>query len=185
MIQTVINQFEEQAREHKAIQSFTYTLDIDHAVTGNEIYPMLWLEAPIYVRTSRNETLTLEANFQILFREDKSYQNRVKHQDLAFMIGLNIIERIKRDKKKLTITSFSFVSIEQSSNNDTNGGRFTLFIDFTNIANLCDIDLHFDKDKELAKKENVNLDLKVPDGCTFYSKERQKIDLTLSSEFLG
>ena len=88
MIESIINIFRQQAREHKLIKAFYYGRNYELG-SGKEAYPLFWLEDPLR-GNNRNNTFSNSVSFSILFLPQS--EESVSHlQNLAFSTGLNII----------------------------------------------------------------------------------------------
>lgn len=147
MINSIVNTFREQARCHKAIKAFYYNRNYETG-SGNEVHPLFWLEDPI-TGTNQGNIFTGSANFSILFIPQ--HENDVlKLQNLAFSIGLNILERIKQDKNSPIniLPSWSYITLRNYYDNDTCGCRFSIDFNQLNMQNLCLIDEQFDSGKQ-------------------------------------
>lgn len=177
MINSIIDMFRRQAREHKAIRSFYYNRNYEIG-SGNEAHPLFWLEDPITGRNHAN-TFTNTVNFSILFipKDDGEVANL---QNLAFSIGLNIVERIKLDDSLpvSVLPSWSYLTLRNYYDNNACGCRFTVEFVQRNMQNLCLIDEQFDsqKDFEIAKPLN-DFDLKTSNTCETFTNKLPVFDL--------
>lgn len=145
MINSIVNTFREQARCHKTIKSFCYNRNYELG-GGNENHPLMWLEDPI-VGSNRGNIFTNAANFSVLFiPEDDS--DVLKLQNLAFSIGLNILERIKQDKNSIVsvLPNWSYILLRDYYDNNACGCRFSVDINLLNMQNLCLINDQFSDD---------------------------------------
>lgn len=144
MISSLIDIFCTQAREHKLITSFFYNRSYEQG-SGREAHPLLWLEDPIYGRNEGNVFVN-SVNFSILFVPSDE-DSVADLQNLAFSVGLNIIERIKDQDNGLSVRpDWSFVTLRDYYDNGACGCRFTVNLIQPNMQNLCLIDEQFDAD---------------------------------------
>ncbi|NDW19320.1 hypothetical protein D0T53_10405 [Dysgonomonas sp. 216] len=146
MIQSVINIFRQQAREHKLIKSFCYNRNYELG-NGNENHPLFWLEDPILGRNQSNLFVN-SVNFSILFVPSDE-DDILSLQNLAFSTGLNILERIKLENTNVGILpTWTFLTLRDYYDNNACGCRFS--VDFTqlNMQNLCLIGEQFDENKQ-------------------------------------
>ena len=128
MIESVVNLFKEQAREHKSIKSFYYNRNYELG-NGNESHPVFWLEDPIVGRNQSN-LFIVSVNFSILFWPD-SNNEILKLQDLSFSVGLNILERIKIKEKEIGVMpTWTYVTIRDYYDNNACGCRFSADLTF-------------------------------------------------------
>jgi len=182
MINSIITIFREQARSHKAIHSFYYNRSYELG-SGNEDFPLFWLEDPVTGR-NRSNLFVNSVNFSILFipKEESDILNL---QNLAFSTGLNIIERIKRDKDSgiSILPTWSYITLRDYYDNNACGCRFS--VDFTqlNMQNLCLIDEQFDDSKDFSKKEVLSgFDIAPSNGYEVFSNKLPVFDLKTSKE---
>jgi len=152
MIESIIDIFRTQAREHKTIAAFYYNRNYELG-SGKEAHPLFWLEEPLTGR-NRDNIFTNSVNFSILFVPVT--EESVCHlQNLAFSIGLNIIERIKKNPS-LDISirpDWTYTTLRNYYDNNTCGCRFSVNFAQVNMQNLCLIEEQFDEEK---KFENVS-----------------------------
>lgn len=155
MINSIVDIFREQARCHKSIQSFYYNRNFELG-SGNEAHPMLWLEDPITGRNQSNLFVN-SVNFSVLFIPDNN-NDELKLQNLAFSVGLNIIERIKHQQSdKLTILpDWTYITLRNYYDNNACGCRFSVNFNQLNMQNLCLIDEQFDNNLAFHKTDSVN-----------------------------
>lgn len=168
MIKSIVNTFFEQARCHKSIKSFYYNRTCELGV-GNELHPLFWLEDPI-MGSNRGNIFSGTVNFSVLFVPDNN--NAILHfQDLAFSIGLNIIERIKQDEESCIriLPSWTYITLRDYYDNDACGCRFSVDFTHLNMQNLCLIDEQFDETKNFETKKILN-DFDVNSAEVFASK---------------
>lgn len=155
MIQNIIDVFKTQAREHKTIKAFYYNRNYEKG-SGKDMYPLFWLEDPIYGQ-NRNNLFVNSVNFCILFIPNEE-MNVVDCQKLAFSIGLNMIERIKKYSNESGIEilpDWDYMTLRDYYDDDAAGCRFSLNFHQLNMQNLCLIDEQFDIDKEFESSSNL------------------------------
>lgn len=177
MIKSVINTFREQARSHKSIQSFYYNRTYELG-SGNENYPLFWLEDPL-TGQNRGNIFSGTVNFSVLFIPDNK-QQILHYQNLAFSIGLNIIERIKQNESApIKIQpSWTYITLREYYDNDACGCRFSVDFTHPNMQNLCLIDEQFDDSKEFDTRTTlIHFDLTGNDGQEVYSTKLPVFDL--------
>lgn len=147
--------FRRQAREHKTIKAFYYDRNYELG-SGKEKYPLFWLEDPVVGRNQEN-VFTNTANFSILFLPAKD-KSTAELQSLAFSIGLNILERIKRDRANGVSLrpDWTFTTLQDYYDDNACGCRFTVNMTQVNMQNLCLIDEQFDEDKTFEMDSLLN-----------------------------
>jgi len=176
MINSIVNTFREQARCHKAIRSFYYNRNYETG-SGNENHPLFWLEDPIGGRNKDNIFIN-SVNFSILIIPAHG-DEIVTLQNLAFSIGLNIIERIKQNKSQeiKILPSWSYMLLRDYYDNDACGCRFSVDFSQLNMLNLCLIDEQFSDDNNFDKNEAF--DLNLPEGPEIYKDKLPVFDLKI------
>ena len=155
MIESIINILRTQARQHKTIRAFYYNRNYELG-NGKEAHPLFWLEDPLIGRNQDN-IFTNSVNFSILFLPVT--EESVSHlQNLAFSIGLNIIERIKKNPS-LGISirpDWTYTTLKNYYDNNACGCRFSVNFTQVNMQNLCLIDEQFDEEKEFENLSSLS-----------------------------
>ncbi len=180
MINSIIEMFRRQAREHKTIRSFYYNRNYELG-SGNEAHPLFWLEDPLMGRNNAN-TFANTVNFSILFipKDDMEIANL---QNMAFSIGLNILERIKHDEtiSVSIVPSWSCLTLRNYYDNNACGCRFTVELIQRNMQNLCLIEEQFDCEKEFeVSKPLNNFDVKTSGTFETFVNKLPVFDLKTS-----
>lgn len=180
MIDSIIDLFRTQAREHKSIKSFYYNRNYELG-SGNEQHPLFWLEDPLMGRNQDN-TFVSTVNFSILFIPTLDLDIEPL-QNLAFSAGLNIIERIKlneRDKVSV-LPSWSFITLRDYYDNNSCGCRFTVDLLQRNMQNLCLIEDQFDVLKQLSDSSILpSFEVSVAQNCETFVNKLPVFDLKTS-----
>ena len=180
MLTDIISIFRTQAREHKSIKAFYYNRNYELG-SGNEQHPLLWLEDPIGGRNANN-IFTNSVNFSVLFLPNE--QHDVPYlQNMAFSIGLNIIERIKKYRNDLGISivpGWSYMTLRDYYDNNSCGCRFSVEFTQANMQNLCLIDDQFDEDKVFDTENYLpRFDIAPANGCETFVNKLPQFDLKL------
>jgi len=177
MITTIINIFRKQAREHKAIKAFYYNRNYELG-SGKDKYPLFWLECPINGKNQDN-TFSNSVNFSILFTPDKD-KSIEELQNLAFSMGLNIIERIKQDRDSdiSILPNWSYTTLRNYYDDSAIGCRFSVNFTQRNLQNLCLIDEQFDAGKEFdASSPLKDITTDPASNCEIFVSKFPKFDL--------
>lgn len=181
MINSIIELFRNQAREHKAIRSFYYNRNFELG-SGNELHPVFWLEDPISGRNQQH-VFTNTVNFSVLFIP-KDEAETIQYQNLAFSIGLNILERIKADENipVTVLPTWTYLTLRNYYDNNACGCRFSVDLVQRNMQNLCLIEEQFDSDKEFEEKDILNrFDINISKGgCETFVNKLPVFDLKTS-----
>lgn len=177
MIKNIVDLFRCQAREHKVIQSFYYNRNYELGA-GNEKHPLLWLEDPVMGHNQQNVFVNT-LNFSILFIPQEG-ANIIDLQNLAFSVGLNILERIKQntDNEVSVLPDWSYITLRNYYDNNACGCRFTINLIQRNMQDLCLIEEQFDIDKQIEENKALNdFDINVSGGCETFVKKLPVFDL--------
>lgn len=177
MITGIIDIFRNQAREHKAIKAFYYNRNYEIG-SGKDIYPLFWLEDPLYGR-NRDNIFTNSVNFSILF-VPKDKEDISSLQNLAFSIGLNIIERIKQNKEiGISITpDWTYTTLRNYYDDNAAGCRFSVNFIQRNMQDLCLIDEQFDPDKQFEQNNYLpEYNITPANNCDVFTNKFPVFDL--------
>lgn len=177
MITGIIDIFRNQAREHKAIKAFYYNRNYELG-SGKDVYPLFWLEDPINGRNQDN-TFTNSINFSILF-VPKDNESVSSVQNVAFSIGLNIIERIKNNNTiEISIKpDWTYTTLREYYDDNAAGCRFSVNFTQKNMQNLCLIDEQFDPDKQFEVDNNLpDFDISPANNCDVFTNKFPVFDL--------
>jgi hypothetical protein len=177
MINSIIDLFRCQAREHKTIRSFYYNRNYELG-TGNEKHPLLWLEDPITGRNQQNVFVNT-VNFSVLFVPNEN-DNITDLQNLAFSTGLNILERIKLNSENQVsvLPDWSYMTLRNYYDNNACGCRFTVNLIQRNMQDLCLIEEQFDANKQLEENSFLNnFEITLSHGCETFVKKLPVFDL--------
>ncbi len=147
MVKSIIDIFRTQARQHKTIRAFYYNRSYELG-SGKETHPLFWLEDPVTGRNQDN-VFTNSVNFSVLFLPTTE-ESVSRLQNLAFSIGLNILERIKKNQSSgISIRpDWTYTTLRNYYDNNACGCRFSVNFTMVNMQNLCLIDEQFDDEKE-------------------------------------
>jgi len=177
MITGIIDIFRNQAREHKAIKAFYYNKNYEIG-SGKDIYPLIWLEDPVNGRNQDN-IFTNSVNFSILFvPKDKEVISDL--QNLAFSIGLNIIERIKKNKEiEINIRpDWTYTTLRHYYDDNATGCRFSVNFTQRNMQNLCLIEEQFDENKQFDDNKSLpDFSIDPANKCELFTPTFPKFDL--------
>lgn len=177
MITNIIDIFRNQAREHITIRAFYYNRNYEKG-SGKDIYPLFWLEDPINGRNQDN-VFTNSVNFSILF-VPKEGESVSYYQNLAFSIGLNIIERIKNNQDiAISIKpDWTYLTLRHYYDDDAAGCRFSVNFTQKNMQNLCLINEQFDENKQFEEIENLpDFNIDPANNCEVFTNKFPVFDL--------
>lgn len=177
MIETIIDTFRQQAREHKTIRAFYYNRSYEQG-SGKEMYPLLWLEDPL---TGRNidHVFRSSANFSVLFVPTQ--KDGVEHlQNMAFSIGLNILERIKSNSESLIgiEPNWTYLTLRDYYDDGACGCRFSVNFTQRNMQDLCLIHEQFDAEKEFEVKRGLEqFEISAANSCEIFTNKLPEFNL--------
>jgi len=178
MINSIINIFYNQARQHKSLKAFYYGRNYELG-SGKENYPLLWLEDPLK-GYNQNNVFANSVNFSVLFLPDKEHTT-ASLQSLAFSIGLNIIERIKRYSNELGVSiqpNWSYLTLSDYYDDNACGCRFSVSFTQGNMQNLCLIDEQFEEDKQFDTVSLLkDFDINPANNCEVFTDKFPVFDL--------
>lgn len=178
MINSITNLFRNQAREHKTIKAFYYNRNYELG-NGKDLYPMFWLDDPI-TGHNRNNVFNNSVNFSVLFLPDNEH-TVAELQSLAFSVGLNIIERIKKNSNELNVNilpDWTYLTLSDYYDDNACGCRFSVNFTQANMQNLCLIDEQFDANKQFETKCPLKDFTVLPSGtCEVFTNKFPVFDL--------
>lgn len=178
MINSIINIFNTQAREHKSLKAFYYGRNYELG-SGKDLYPLLWLEDPL-TGYNRGNVFSNSVNFSVLLLPDKEH-SVAELQSFAFSIGLNIIERIKKHGNELGISvqpDWNYLTLSNYYDDNACGCRFSVNFTQANMQNLCLIDEQFDTDKQFEEASVLkSFDVSPANTCEVFSDKFPVFDL--------
>ena len=191
MVKDIVDLFYELSEKHKLIRSFKYDRLSKGAGVGDEMMPHCFLEDPLYFGNTDTTTGTVPVtiNFDIVITPQLLENWGINPsteagQNLCHGIALNFIAKIRQMMKDgdllnvSSIASWNFVTLKHWYDNDCDGVRCTLVLNVRNEINFCDIDEHFDEEKEFdIKKYLPEIETDDASGCAIFSNKLSKFDL--------
>ena len=180
MINSILTIFRKQAQQHKTIKAFYYNRSYEQG-TGKETYPLLWLEDPLYGRNQDNVFIN-SVSFSVLFLP-QSTEMISQMQNLAFSIGLNIIERIKKtpDCGISIRPDWTYTTLRNYYDDNACGCRFSINFTQVNMQNMCLIEEQFSTDKKFDAKTDLlpDFDLQKAEGCEVFAHKLPDFDIVI------
>ena len=169
MINSIIRTFYNIAREHKLVRQFKYDRLSKGSGIGEENHPLVFLEDPIYIADSTlsDGSVKCTVNFDVVMTPQAFENWNVEKQltpeecqTVAHAIALNFVAKLKDianhyedyDEEEyntsIKVISYNFVTLRYWYDNNAAGVRCTMVISVDNPINYCDLEEHFDDDKE-------------------------------------
>ena len=192
IVRKIIDTFYELAKEHKLIRSFEYNRVSKGMGTGEKMYPQFFLEDPIYIGDSTpltGQTL-VTVNFEVTCLPHAFSNYNVKQlteeecQNLCHQIALHIIAKLRADNKEfetrtgIEVVKYSFITLRNWGDDKAAGVRCTLQLALDNDIQLCDLDEHFDPEKEFNLGNLLDdIDTDDAQGCATFDYKLPKIKL--------
>ena len=189
MFSQIVKTFYDLAKEHKLIKSFKYDQLSKGLGIGDELQPAVFLEDPIFCGETNLTTgvVPVTVNFSITITPQMLnnycvYPKTESGQSLCYSIGLNFIAKL-RDMVKLGddfikgVVGWTSLSLKHYGDNDCDGVRFSLVLNVKNLINFCDVDAHFDPEKEFKVEQPLaDIDTDNATGCAIFDKKLPKIN---------
>lgn len=191
MIKNLVSLFYELSEKHKLIRSFKYDRLSKGAGVGDEMMPHVFLEEPLYLGNTDTKTGTLPVtiNFDVvvtpqLLENWSIYPATEGGENLCYHIALNFIAKIRQmimdgDADWISsIASWNFITLKHWYDNDCVGVRCTLVLNVRNQINFCDIEEHFDEEKEFdIKKYLPEIETDDASGCAVFDNKLPKFSI--------
>lgn len=148
MIAKIHNAFKELSRQHKAIRGF-YCGKVSKSLgTGEQFYPLCFLEDNMCISTSKIDqaTLNVNVNFQILMLP-QAYGNKytvVECESVSERIAQQYLLKLKADRKggtsEIGVASFNTMSVSNWYDDKSAGVRVSCTLQIPNEVNYCELD---------------------------------------------
>ena len=185
MVKSIVKTFYDLAREHKMVRGFKYDQPSKGLGVGDEAHPFVFLEDPLWFGNTDLTTgvVPVTVNFEVLITPQLLqnygvYPSTEAGQSLCESIAKNFIARIRQyisvgDETLKSVVSWNIMTLKHWSDNDCDGVRCTLVLNVKNDINFCDVDAHFDPDKEFKIEEPLEkIDTAGAEGCEVFSDKK-------------
>lgn len=192
IVKKIVNTFYDLAKQHKLIRSFVYDRVSKGMGSGEKNYPQFFLESPIYIDYSSPTTgqtiCTINFDITCLPQAFSNYDveqlTEEECQNVCHQIALHIIAKLRSDsldferRNGIEVLSFSFLTLRNWGDDKASGVRCTLKLAVENDIQLCDLDEHFDSEKEFNLGSLLS-DIGTDDayGCTSFDYKLPLIKL--------
>lgn len=180
IIKDIIGTFYDLAEKHKLIRSFVYDRVSKGMGTGEKSYPQMFLEDPIYIQDSSptDGKVFVTVNFDITCLPHAFSNWNVRQlteeecQNVCHQIALHMVARLRELNKDfdtrtgVDIVKYSFLTLRNWGDDKAAGVRCTVKLAVDSDIQLCDLDEHFDPDKEFVLGDLLNdIDTDDASGC--------------------
>lgn len=152
------------ALKHKAVKYSKYKNKIYTNAQNNNAYMQFNIDTDPYFQlliTSPNQPFTMTLNIDILSFPKDNY-TVLDCQNDALQIGVEVIHYIAQDETfmgMLSIHDFSFLGLDEYTDDRAAGQRLTLEIVVPNPINLCTFMDNFSEEFIPVEKEDKEIDL--------------------------
>lgn len=180
IVRKIIDTFYDLAKQHKLIRSFAYDRVSKGMGTGEKQYPQFFLEDPIYINDStplNGQTLcTVSFDITCLPQAFSNWNVRQltesECQNVCHQIALHIIAKLREMNMEfdtrigMEVVKYSFMTLRNWGDDKADGIRCTVQLALDNDIQLCDLDEHFDPEKEFDLGELLQpIDTDDAQGC--------------------
>lgn len=192
IIKNIINTFYDLAKQHKLIRSFGYDRVSKNMGSGEQLYPRFLLEDPIYINDSTPTTgqVICNINFDITCLPHAFSNFNVEQlteeecQNVCHQIALNMVAKLRANnlewdtRNGIEVLDYSFMTLRHWGDDDASGIRCSMKIAVDNDINFCDLDEHFDSEKEFDLGKLLNdIDTDNATGCVTFDYKLPLIKL--------
>lgn len=192
IVKNIINTFYDLARQHNLIRSFTYDRVSKGMGTGEKDYVQFFLEDPIYIKDATPITGTVQCvvNFDItclphaFSNYDVEQLTPEECQNVCHQIGLHFVAKLRELNKDfdtrngIEVLKYSFITLRNWGDDKAAGVRCTMTLSVENDIQLCNLEEHFDPEKEF-NLGNLLSDINTDDAhaCETFDYKLPKINL--------
>jgi len=192
MIKNIIDTFYKLSKEHKLVRSFIYDRVSKKKGTGEQMYPQVFLEDPIYIKPSEpmDGKIKVQVNFDVTCLPQAFNNYNVKQlteeecQNVCHSIALHFVAKLRQDNKEwetrtgVDVVDYSFYTLRNWGDDNASGVRCTINLLVDSDIQLCDIDEHFDPEKEFDLGKLLNdVDTDNAAGCVTFDYKLPRITL--------
>lgn len=190
MIKQVYDLMKRVSREHRLIQCFKYDMLSKSAGVGEDLYPLVFLEMPIYFNSVgvQDGTVPTTFNFDIVLNPqalenyDVPQLKDVSCQEIASQVAQQMIAHIrnlyKEGETDVNVQSYSIMTLQRWYDDNSYGVRVTVYGSIKNEIGFCSDDDYFDPSKEFSKDTLLQpIDTDDASGCQELSYKLPNITL--------
>lgn len=164
MLKQLIDYFIHIALMHKAVKYSKYKNKVYTNAQNNDAYMQFNIDTDPYFQllvSLPNQPFTMTVNIDILGFPTKEY-SVLDCQSDALQVGVEFIHYIKQDiyfMGKLDIHDYSFLALDEYTDDKSAGQRLTLEVVIPNPINLCYFMDNFSEDFIPEEKEDKEIDI--------------------------
>lgn len=178
MVKQVYDLLKKLSQEHKLINSFKYEMLSKSAGSGEDIYPLVFLEMPLLFGSLKpfDGAVPVQFNFDIvlnpqaLHNYDVTQLTSVSCQEIASQIAQQFIARMrnlyKAGESTVSIVDYSIRTLQRWYDDSSYGVRVSVNANLQNEINFCLDDDYFDPEKEFKINDVLpEIDTDNASGC--------------------
>lgn len=164
MLKQLIEYFIHTALMHKAVRYAKYKNKVYTNAQNNNAYMQFIIDTDPYHQlliSVPNEPFTLTVNIDILAQPNKDF-TVLDCQDAALTVGVEFIAYVSDDNGwmgNLAVHDYSFLALDEFTDDRSAGQRLTLELVVPNPINLCTYKDNFSEDFVPEEKEDKEIDL--------------------------
>lgn len=163
MYKQLIEYLQKVALMHKAVKYSKYQNKVYTNTQNNNAYMQFNFDTDAYfqlIKTAPNEPFTLTLNIEILGFPGKDY-TVLDVQNDALLVGVEWLYYISRDEEflgRVSIYDYSFLALDEYTDDRSAGQRLTVELVIPNPLNLCDVFDNFSEDNiPVAEEKEIDL----------------------------
>lgn len=190
MVKRIYDLVERLAREHKLVNTFKYDMLSKAAGSGEDLYPLVFLEMPIYFNNMVTQGGIIKATFNIdiVLNPQALHNFEIPQlrgsdcQEIASQIAQQFVARMRNlrleGETNITVADYSIMTLQRWYDDASYGVRLTVNANVENEISFCMDDDYFDENKEFTKDEILpSVDTNDASGCVSLGWKLPKIDL--------
>lgn len=178
MIKQVYDLMKRVSREHRLIQSFKYEMLSKSAGVGEDQYPLVFLEMPMYFGNVgvQDGVVPCSFNFDIVLNPQSLENYEVEQltdvscQEIASQVAQQFIAHIRNlyreGETTVNVQNYSIMTLQRWYDDNSYGVRVTVNATVINEIGFCSDDDYFDPEKEFNKETLLQpIDTDDASGC--------------------
>ena len=185
MINRLVKKFYDLSEKHKLIRGFKYGTLSKRSGIGEDAYPLVFMESPIYVGDVDLTAgiVPVTVNFDIVATPQRLQNwlgidtiSEEVLQSFCHSIALNFVAKMRQDYKegetRDEVAKYGFLTLTNWKDDNACGVRCTMVLNIPNPIFYCDVDEHFDPEKKFDfDKMLPEINTDDADGCVIFQKD--------------
>lgn len=168
MIKYIVKFLLKAAKENKKLRGFTYGYPDKVLGNGEDFYPHLYLEEPLYINSGKVESGSVDVTINLEILTNDKREIKIQNQRIAEKICYELISYINSSDNKigLKVERYSVLGLSNYTDDSSFGVRVSLYCRAYNPINYCDVIEEFTEDGTLIDDNVLNkIDIKEPEAC--------------------